>query len=455
MLDVAAIILAAGKGTRMKSDLPKVLHKAAGEPMICHVLHAVSKAGIEKTVVIIGHGAEQVKELLGGQVEFALQAEQLGTGHAVMQTEEVLGSWSGDVLVLCGDTPLITSGTLKRLVTGHKTAGNTATVLTAILEDPSGYGRIIRGKSGDVEKIVEQKDASPEELRVKEINTGFYCFKARELYQALREITPVNAQGEYYLTDVLEIMKKKNLKVGAVTAEDSEEILGINNRSQLAQAEKVLRQRVAERHMLAGVTIIDPEATYIDSGVVIGTDTVIYPGSILEGDTQIGAGCIIGPNTRIVNSVLADNVNVQYSVILNAKVGAHTSIGPFAYLRPGTVLRENVKVGDFVEIKNSNIGAGSKVPHLSYVGDADVGEKVNIGAGTITCNYDGYKKSRTIIEDGAFIGSNTNLVAPVRVGKHAFTAAGSTITKDVPSEALSVERAKQVNYPNWASRKKD
>lgn len=454
MANLAAVILAAGKGTRMKSDLPKVLHKANGKPMVNYVLDAVKEAGVDEVVMVVGHGAELVKDTLANQARFVTQEQQLGTGHAVMQTESVLGGFSGDLLVLCGDTPLIQGETVQRLAEQHKREKNAATVLTAVFDNPTGYGRVIRSESGTVEKIVEQKDASPEELAVKEINSGFYCFDAVELYKALSKLSPANAQGEYYLTDVLEIMKAKGLRVGAMIVDDNEEIIGINNRSQLATAEKVIRERINYRHMLNGVTILDPEAVYIDSQVKIEADSLIYPGCILEGNTVIGAGSVLGPNTRIKDSLLEEKVSVQYSVIIESKVGAEAVIGPFAYLRPGTVLGAKVKVGDFVEIKNSVIGNGSKVPHLSYVGDADVGEKVNVGAGTITCNYDGRKKSRTLIEDEAFIGSNTNLVAPVKIGKKAITAAGSTVTKEVPEGALCVERAKQVIIPKWASRKK-
>ncbi len=454
MADLAAIILAAGKGTRMKSDLPKVLHKISGQPMVQYVIEAIAEVGVAKMTAVVGHGAEEVKAALDENVEFAMQSEQLGTGHAVMQAEGLYKDFNGDVLVLCGDTPLITAETIKKLVDEHRLKDNTVTVLTTELDNPTGYGRIIRDSSGQVSKIVEQKDAIPAELAVNEINTGFYCFKATELFAALKKITPANAQGEYYLTDILEIMKSNNQRVGAVITADSNEVMGINNRLQLAQAEKIIRLRVLEKHMLNGITIIDPDTTYIGSKVEIEVDTVLHPGTILEGNTKVAAGCVIGPNTRIVDAEVLADASIQYSVVLEAKVGPGAAVGPFAYLRPGTVLGNNVKVGDFVEIKNSVIGDGSKVPHLSYVGDSEVGSKVNIGAGTITCNYDGVKKSKTIIEDGAFIGSNTNLVAPVKVGQGAITAAGSTITKDVPGDALAVERAKQANYPNWASRKK-
>jgi bifunctional UDP-N-acetylglucosamine pyrophosphorylase/glucosamine-1-phosphate N-acetyltransferase len=450
---LASIILAAGKGTRMKSRYPKVLHKVCGQPMVRHVTDAARGAGVEYNIVVIGHGAEAVKEALAGQAEFVVQAEQLGTGHAVMQAEEKLLDFTGDILVLCGDTPLITSGTLSRLLTYHRDQGSAATVLTAELTDPGAYGRIIRDENNQVARIVEQKDASAEELAVREINTGMYCFNAPGLFAALKKITPANAQGEYYLTDVLEIFRSAGEKVAGIVVEDSSEIMGINNRLQLAEAEQAMRRRVLERFMLEGVTIKHPDSTYIDPRAEIGPDTVIYPYTSIEGNCRIGENCRIGPGTRLVAAEIGDEVTVQNSIILESTVGSGSAIGPFAYIRPETMLAEGVKVGDFVEIKKSVIGKGSKVPHLSYVGDSLVGEKVNIGAGTITCNYDGRKKSRTVIGDGAFIGSNTNLVAPVEIGADAVTAAGSTITKRVPDGALAVERSKQINLEGWAARK--
>lgn len=451
---LASIVLAAGKGTRMKSRYPKVLHKVCGLPMVRHVVDAAREAGVEQNIVIIGHGAESVMEALAGQADFVVQTEQLGTGHAVMQAEEKLKEFTGDVLVLCGDTPLVTGRTLKQLVDYHLKQGSAATVLTAELADPGAYGRIIRDEKNEVARIVEQKDASPEEMAICEINTGMYCFKAPRLFSALKKITPANAQGEYYLTDVLEIFRAGGEKVSGLIVEDNSEIMGINNRLQLSEAEQVMRRRVLEYWMLEGVTVKHPDSTYIDTRAVIGPDTIVYPYTSIEGATRIGENCRIGPGTRLVAAELDDEVTVQNSIILQSVIGKGSIIGPFAYIRPETVLAEGVKVGDFVEIKKSVIGKGSKIPHLSYVGDSQVGEKVNIGAGTITCNYDGVKKSRTVIGDGAFIGSNTNLVAPVEVGAGAITAAGSTITKSVPTGALAVERAKQVNYEGWSERKK-
>ncbi len=451
---LASIILAAGKGTRMKSRYPKVLHKICGQPMVRHVIDAAREAGVENNIVVIGHGAESVKETLAGQANFAVQSEQLGTGHAVMQAAEALKDFAGDVLVLCGDTPLVTAHTIRQLVAFHREQGSAATVLTAEMAEPGAYGRIIRDEKNQVTRIVEQKDASPNELAIREINTGMYCFSAPKLFVALHKTTPANAQGEYYLTDVLEILRVDGEKVAGVVVEDNHEIMGINNRVQLSEAEQLMRRRILERFMLDGVTVKDPDSTYIDARAEIGSDTIVYPYTSIEGVCRIGENCRLGPGTRLVAAEIGNEVLVQNSIILQSSVGAGSVIGPFAYIRPDTVLAEGVKVGDLFEIKKYVTGTGKKVPHSSYIGDAIVGEKVNIGAGTITCNYDGQKKFRTVIGDGAFIGSNTNLVAPVEVGAGAITAAGSTVTKTVPAGALAVERAKQVNHEGWVARTK-
>lgn len=449
LAQVSAIILAAGKGTRMKSQLPKVLHKVSGQSMVQHVLNAVEGAGVTNPIVVIGHGAQLVKEMLGDRVSFALQAEQLGTGHAAMQTKDYLDKGEGNVIVLCGDTPLITQETIAQLLADHTAAQGSATVLTAILEDPTGYGRIVRSAAGLVEGIVEHKDATDEQRDIQEVNTGVYCFKTPDLFAALEQITPANAQGEYYLTDVLGILKQEGKKVGATVLNDPDELMGINDRAQLAVAERLMRQRINHQVMMSGVTIIDPSSTFIDAGVRIEPDTIIHPFTFIQGQTTIGSSCNIGPGSRLVNAVVADEVEISNSIVLDSSIGAQTVIGPYAYIRPGTQLAENVKVGDFVEIKKSVIGKGSKVPHLSYIGDSHIGQGVNIGAGTITCNYDGHNKYPTIIGDGAFIGSNSNLVAPVEIGEGAMTAAGSTITKNVPANSLGVARNKQTNLQNW------
>lgn len=454
MTQIASVILAAGKGTRMKSHMPKVLHNVCGKPMLEYVIMAAQEAGGGRNVVVIGHEAEMVRESIGSTVEWAYQAEQLGTGHAVMQAENLLVDFDGSILILCGDTPLITAATLTRLISSHRESGRAATVLTAIMEDPGGYGRIVRDpKTDSVLEIVEHKDASSEQLEIKEINTGMYCFEGKRLFAVLTKITPANAQGEYYLTDVLAVLRTEGEQVGVVTVDDPQECMGINDRIQLAEAEKALRLRVMHRLMMDGVTILDPGTTYIDFEVTVGPDSVIYPGTIIEGRCRLGENCLIGPYTRLKDTETGNNVTVHSSIILESSVGNNVTVGPFAYIRPGTVLSDETKVGDFVEIKKSVIGRGSKVPHLSYVGDAVIGEKVNIGAGTITCNYDGTRKYGTVIGSNAFIGSNTNLVAPIEVGESAVVGAGSTLTKDVPDGALCVERSKQVTYPGWAARK--
>ncbi|WP_031516457.1 bifunctional UDP-N-acetylglucosamine diphosphorylase/glucosamine-1-phosphate N-acetyltransferase GlmU [Desulfofalx alkaliphila] len=450
---LAAVILAAGKGTRMKSALPKVLHKVGGKPMLGHVLDAVVRAGVQKKVVVAGYGGEEVKSYVGDLAQVVYQEQQLGTAHALLQAKDLFTDFSGHLLVVCGDTPLITSDTLSMLVREHIDNKAAATVLTAFVDDPTGYGRIIRNDYGGLSRIVEQKDASAEELQVKEINTGVYCFALSGLFETLQQIRPANAQGEYYLTDIIEIYNRRNLKVAVCSGADINEVMGVNNRRQLAAVGKVLRDRVLNRLMDEGVTVIDPQSTYVDSTVIIEPDAVLYPGSIIEGSTKIASQAVIGPNTRIVDSTVAQGCQIQYSVVLNSEIGSGCSVGPYAYIRPGTKLGADVKIGDFVEVKNSVVGKKSKIPHLSYIGDAVIGVGVNVGAGTITCNYDGVNKHITEIEDAAFIGSNTNLVAPVKVGSGAVIGAGSTITKDVPQGALGLARGKQVNKEGWARKK--
>ncbi|MBS3975727.1 MAG: bifunctional UDP-N-acetylglucosamine diphosphorylase/glucosamine-1-phosphate N-acetyltransferase GlmU [Syntrophomonadaceae bacterium] len=453
MEKLAAIILAAGKGTRMRSRMPKVLHQVAGQYMVSHVLAAAREAGVECLVVVTGHEAELVEKSLGSNYFYAYQQKQLGTGHAVMQAEAKLPEDIDLVLVLSGDTPLLTTATLKNLLDYHREMETAATILTAFPEDPAGYGRVLREAGGRVIRIVEEKDATPKEREIREVNAGAYCFERQHLFKALKRINPANAQGEYYLTDVIGILAKDGLSVAAVAAADPREFQGINNRVQLAGAEQVFRQRINEELMLAGVTILHPESTFIEKGVVIGQDTVIFPFTFIKGNTVIGSGCQIGPYATLTDCRLGEGVVFRHSVADHAMMEAGCQVGPFAYLRPGALLREGVKVGDFVEIKNSDIGPGSKVPHLSYIGDTTLGRGVNIGAGTITCNYDGINKWETVIHDGAFIGSNTNLVAPVKIGAFAVTGAGSTITKDIPPEALGVARSRQVNIEGWAKKK--
>lgn len=444
-----AIVLAAGKGTRMRSDLYKVLHTVCGLPMVEHVIRAVKQSGVTQVVSIVGHGAEQVKEVLQDASQYALQREQLGTGHAVLQAKDLLGNQEGNTLVICGDTPLLTGDTLTELFAYHEQSGARATILTALADDPTGYGRVIRSASGDVLKIVEQKDASPEELAVQEINTGTYVFDNQALFSALSQVTNENAQGEYYLPDVIEIMKSQGDAVSAHIMSDMNEALGVNDRVALAQATDLMGRRINERHMRNGVTLIKPDTTYIEVDVEIQSDTVVEPGVVLKGRTQIGSKCFIGAQTEIVESVIADNVSITQSVIEHSTVQSGTSIGPFAHLRPNSQLGHNVHVGNFVEVKNSTLGDGTKAGHLTYVGDSDLGQDINLGCGTIFVNYDGKHKHRSKVGDQAFIGCNSNIVSPVEIGARAFIAAGSTITKDVPEEALAISREAQQNIPNY------
>lgn len=449
---VGGVILAAGKGTRMRSRLPKVLHKVAGEAMVAHVVRAARDAGINYLVAVVGFGKEMVRELLGPSVYYAEQEEQRGTGHALLQAEKVMPDTIKILVVLSGDVPLLTATTVNDLVSYHQTQGNTATVMTAVTEDPYGYGRVVRGDQGELRAVIEESDAPDDVKRIKEINAGCYCFNREEVFSALREIRPNPKNGEYYLTDVIRVLRERGQKVGAFVAPQSTEVLGINTRAELARAEKIMRARINHRLMDGGVTIIDPQTTFIDAAVEIEPDTVIFPFSFIRGHTVIGRDCLIGPHTVIDDSKIGHGVTVRMSYVESSEVGDGCQVGPFSYLRPETVLKARVKVGNFVEVKKSLVGEGSKIPHLSYIGDAIIGRQVNVGAGTITCNYDGHKKWPTYIEDGAFIGSNTNLVAPVRVGAGAVIGAGSTITKDVPSGALGIARGRQRNVAGWSRR---
>lgn len=452
MSELVAVILAAGKGTRMKSKLPKVLHKVGGKPMLQHVLDAADAAGAARKVVIVGHEAELVEAMVGEQAQMALQAEQLGTGHAVMQTEAVLKDFCGTVMIICGDTPLLEAAELKKFYEGHVASQAAATVLTAFMDDPAGYGRIIRDADGNVLGIVEEKDAVLEQKAIKEINTGIYCVEAPLLFGVLATLTCDNAQGEYYLTDVLAKLNVMGKKVGGVATADSDMIMGINSRRQLAEAENIMRRRILNKLMDDGVTIMDPASTFIEKGVEIGRDTVIYPYTWLEGATKIGEDCQIGPNVRLSNVRIGNTAELQFVYGHDCEVQDNVVIGPYVHLRPDTVIGNNVKIGNFVEVKNSHVGTGSKLPHLSYIGDSDIGSFVNIGCGCITVNYDGKKKHRTIIEDNAFVGCNSNMVAPVTIGAGAYIGAGSTITKDVPEDDLGIARAKQKNIEGWAAK---
>lgn len=453
-MDFAAVVLAAGEGTRMKSEVPKVLHKICGVPMLGHVISQAKKAGAKRVIVVVGRGAEEVKRAFAEQeVEFVLQAEQKGTGHALMQAEDAVKS-EDTVLVLYGDMPLITAETLKSLFEFHARNQAAATVMTARVKDPSGYGRVIK-EGNRVLAIREEKDASPEERAIDEINSGIYCFNREKVFNALEQVNNDNVQGEYYLTDVVEILNRQGEKVLAFEAQDPDEVQGVNDRNQLAQAQAIMQKRIIRSLMARGVTFLNPDTCVVDEGVEIGRDTVIYPGVILEGKTRIGEGCTILGYTRIIDSVVGNRVEITMSHIRESVVEDGVKIGPFVNLRPGTHLMAGVKVGDFVEIKNSKVGENSKVPHLSYVGDADIGRNVNIGAGVIFVNYDGFKKHRTVVEDGAFIGCNSNLVAPVRIGQGSYVAAGSTVTKDVEEGALAIARSRQENKPGWVKKRKE
>lgn len=452
MTELKAVILAAGKGTRMRSNLPKVLHKVGGREMLQHVLDAAGIAGAAEKIVIVGHGAELVETMVGAQGKIVLQAEQLGTGHAVMQTKEVLKDFHGTAMILCGDTPLLNGEELKKFYEAHKASGAAATVLTAVMDNPFGYGRIVRDADGNVQGIVEQKDATEEQKLIKEINTGIYCIECPLMFEMLATLTCDNAQGEYYLTDVLAKLNAAGHKVGGVITADSDMVMGINSRKQLAEAEAVMRSRILDKLMDAGVTIMDPASTFIEGSVKIGSDTIIYPYTWLEGSTEIGEDCQIGPNVRLTNVTVGNKSQLQFVYGHDCQVCDEVVAGPYVHLRPDTVIGNKVKIGNFVEVKNSNVGTGSKLPHLTYIGDSDIGSGVNMGCGCITVNYDGKKKYRTVVEDNAFVGCNTNLVAPVTVKAGSYVAAGSTITKEVPENSLAVARAKQKNIEGWVEK---
>lgn len=447
-----SLILAAGQGTRIKSDLPKVLHKVCGKEMVNHVVDTMRKANIDDINIIIGKGADLVKEKTSSRdVSYSLQEEQLGTGHAVKCAIDFLRGKKGVVGVFCGDAPLIKAETVDNLFKTHIENNNSATLLSSIVEDPTGYGRIVR-ENDEVLKIVEHKDCTEEELKINEMNAAIYCFDIEMLLNSLDKLSNNNNQGEYYLTDVIGILKEEGKKVGAVTI-DYEETIGVNSRIQLAEAEGILRNRINSRHMMNGVTLIDPSTTYIGDDVEIGRDTIIYPGNVLEGNTKIGEGVILYPNSRISNSIILNNVEIQSSVIIDSQIGERTTVGPFAYIRPESVIGSGARIGDFVEIKKSTIGNNTKVSHLTYIGDASVGENCNFGCGTVVVNYDGQKKHKTTIGNNSFIGCNTNLVSPVNVEDNTYIAAGSTITNDVKEGELAVARAKQRNIEGWVTKK--
>ena len=450
------VILAAGQGTRMKSSVPKVLHAVAGRPMIERVLEAANSLSPNSITLIVGYKAEAVRAWLGKNhnIVFAVQEPQLGTAHALQQAEPHLARRSGSLVLLSGDVPLLRPNTLKRLLETHRGSGAAATVVTATVGRPYGYGRIVRSR-GRMTRIVEERDASPTQRQIKEINSGIYAFDLAPLFDALRSIASQNAQGEFYLTDLIAIYRRRKLPVETLLIEDAQEIRGINSRSELAEVSRLVRQKKNEELMAAGVTFIDPATTYVDPEAEIAPDTVLHPGVVIEGRTRIGAACEIQAYVRISDSQIGDRVSINsFCLISGAQVANGAALGPFAHLRPGTIVGEKAKIGNFVELKNTNLGPRSKANHLSYLGDATVGADVNVGAGTITCNYDGVNKHRTVIEDGAFIGSDSQLVAPVTIGKGAYVGAGSSIVADVPAGALGIARGRQNNVEGWVERRK-
>jgi len=445
----SVVILAAGNGTRMKSALPKVLHKAAGRTLAGWVVRAAQEAGCAQPIVVYGAGGDAVPKALGDSCRYALQAERLGSGHAVMMAADAIAG-SEYTIVLAGDMPLVRPQSIAYLEGQARAGGYSALLLSGILTDPTGYGRILRDEAGGVTGIVEQKDASEEQKTIREVNLSFYCFATADLLAALKELSPANAQGEYYLTDCIGILHAQGKKTGAMVLNDVSQCDGVNTRAHLAAAAARLRERINRAHMEAGVTLIDPTASYIDADVTIGADTVIYPGVILEGDTHIGSGCTLYQGSRIADSTVEDGATVQNSVVLQSRIGAHAQVGPYAYIRPGTSIGAHCRIGDFVETKNATIADCTKVSHLTYVGDADVGRDVNIGCGVVFVNYDGKNKYRTRVGDHAFIGCNTNLISPVEVGDCAYIAAGATVTKDIPADALCIARAREVVKEGWA-----
>ncbi len=453
MQDVCAVILAAGDGTRMRSRQAKVLHPVLGRPMVHYPVDLCLRRGVKRVLVVVGAQAEQVKEALAGRpVEFVHQGEPRGTAHAVLQTEGALQGFAGTLLVLAGDTPLLRDETVRKLVEVQASTGAVVTLLTAEVECPTGYGRILRDGHGRLHRIVEEVEATEQEKCIREINAGVYCFAGSVLFEGLKYVEASHVKGEFFLPEVIRVFVDQGQRIYTLLTPDPTETLGINTRAELAQAATLLRRRVQQRLMGAGVTLLDPAATYIDDTVTIGPDTVVYPGVVLEGMTTIGAGCVLYPHCRLRDAHLDDGVTVlDGSVILQSDIGEGCVIGPYAHIRPQSRLQAKAKVGNFCEVKKAVIGEGSKVPHLAYIGDATLGEKVNIGAGTITCNYDGFAKHETVIEDEVFVGSNTNLVAPITVGKGAIIAAGSTITETVPPDAVAFGRASQVTKEGRAA----
>ena len=450
---VGCIILAAGQGKRMKSKKPKVLHELLGIPMAGWVLNAVKECGIENPVMVVGHEKEMVMAKFQGQCAFASQDEQLGTGHAVMQAMKYLEELSdGYVVVVSGDTPLITAQTIQNTINACKEEGCAATVLSAIADNAFGYGRIVRAPAGDVLKIVEQKDASPEEQKIMEVNAGIYCFYVPALIEALHALTCENSQGEYYLTDTIAYLRAKQQRVGCVIAPDMNEIIGINDRVQLSKVQEVKAEKIAHWHMENGVTIHNPKSVYIAPDAVIGMDTQVLSGTNIGPGCIIGEGCVIGPNTVLENTCIGDRTKVNASQCYHCIIGDDTTIGPFAHLRPATHLGNHIRIGNFVELKNAKIDDDTKVSHLTYLGDSVIGKRVNFGCGVITVNYNGDKKYITTVHDDVFVGCNSNLVAPITINSNSYIACGSTVTDEVMEGELAVARAKQVNKPGWVKK---
>ncbi len=451
---IAAVVLAAGAGTRMRSRLPKPLHKLCGKPMICHVLEQLKLLAAHPVVVVVGHQREQIMAALAqDNVSFAVQAQQLGTADAVKAARRALGGFSGTLLVTCADVPLLRAETMLQLIEHHRASGAAATVLTAVMEDPTGYGRIVRSRDGCVEAIVEEKEADEQTRAIRECNAGVYAFEAPQLFAVLDQIEPSQVKGEYYLTDAIHLLRQAGQRVEAFPVDEPDEVMGINTRVDLAKAERICRERIRQRIMLEGVTLIDPDTIIIDADVQIGPDTVIWPGACLLGETKVGQNCTIGPNAYVENSSIGDGTHIRVgSIVRDSSIGTGCTIGPYCHIRESCDIADGVRIGSYTEVKHSTIGEGSRALHFSYIGDATVGRNVNIGAGTVTCNFDGHQKHPTIIEDDAFVGSDCILVAPVRIGRGALLAAGSVITEDVEPGALAVARSRQMQRPGWADR---